>query len=120
MTKDDELLDEARQYCDANTGEVLRRIPEELMQKLRKAKLARGIPGKASKHTDSYATWYVFLNSDIRADVMNAWRVACAAKKQKGRAAAEAAKAQSRSTGKSGRSGNQGMKKLVERRKPRP
>ena len=39
------LLDEARRYCDQKTGEVVQRIPEELMDKLRAAKLARGIPG---------------------------------------------------------------------------
>ena len=34
MDNVDQLLNEARGFCDPSTGEVLQRIPEELMQKL--------------------------------------------------------------------------------------
>ena len=101
MSKDDQLLDEARGFCDASTGEVLQRIPEELMQKLRKAQLARGVPGKANKQTDSYATWFVFFNSDIRDHVMSEWRMNAQAKKRKRRRGKGAAQTPSQSTKKS-------------------
>lgn len=82
MSEDQKLLDEARRFCDPTTGEVLRRIPEELMNKLREAKLARGIPGKRSRRTETYATWFVFLNSEIGNRVLAEWRKAKAARKR--------------------------------------
>jgi len=45
MKEHEQLLDEARNFCNQTTGEVLDRIPEELMNRLRAAKLARGVPG---------------------------------------------------------------------------
>ena len=66
----EELLNEARAFCDPTSGEVVERIPETLMEKLRAAQLARGIPGKRSEQTQSYATWFVFLNSEIRERVL--------------------------------------------------
>ena len=71
MSEDEQLLDEARPFCDAATGEVVERMPEELMQRLRAAKLARGIPGQASQ-----ATWFVFLNSEIHDGVLVEYRKA--------------------------------------------
>jgi len=71
MQSHEELLDEARPFCDSSTGEVLQRIPDELMQRLRAAQLARGIPNRQSAHTQSFATWYVFFNEEIRAQVLN-------------------------------------------------
>ena len=71
---DQELLAAAREYCDPETGEVVRRIPEPLMRKLRDAKLARGIRGKRSSKTDTNATWFVFLNAAIRDTRLQEWR----------------------------------------------
>jgi hypothetical protein len=82
MTEHQQLLDEARRFCDPTTGEVIERMPEELMRELRAAKLARGIPGKPSQRTESYATWFVFLNSEIRDRVLAEWRAANAARKR--------------------------------------
>ena len=82
MSEDQNLVDEARRYCDPTTGEVVQRIPEELMKKLREAKLARGIPGKPSQRTESHATWFVFLDSEIRDRVLPEWRKANAARKR--------------------------------------
>jgi len=82
MSEYRELLDEARRFCDPTTGEVVRRIPEELMKTLREAKLARGIPGKPSQRTESHATWFVFLNSEIRDRILAEWRKANAARKR--------------------------------------
>ena len=70
MSEHEQLLDEARKFCDPTTGEVVERIPEELMRKLRGAKLTRGIYGKPSKRTQSNATWFVFLSSDIAERVL--------------------------------------------------
>jgi hypothetical protein len=70
MTEQQQLLDAVRGYCDPRTGEVLERIPDELMNKLRAAKLAKGIPRRPSKRTGSSATWYVFLNGDIKDRVL--------------------------------------------------
>jgi hypothetical protein len=36
--------------------------------------LARGIPGRPSKRTGSSATWFVFLNSEIKDRVLALWR----------------------------------------------
>ena len=74
MTEQLDLLEAAREYCDPKTGEVLERIPDELMKQLRAAMLARGIPGRPSKRTGSSATWFVFLNSEIRDRVLAMWR----------------------------------------------
>ena len=74
MTEQQGLLEAAREYCDPKTGEVLERIPDELMKQLRAAMLARGIPGKPSQRTGSNATWFVFLNSEIRDRVLALWR----------------------------------------------
>ena len=76
VSEDEQLLDEARPFCDAATGEVVERMPEELMQRLRAAKLARGIPGQASRRTNSQATWFVFLNSEIHDGVLVEYRKA--------------------------------------------
>jgi hypothetical protein len=80
---EEELLDEARAFCDPETGEVIKRIPEELMQKLRAARLARGIPGRPSERTKSYATWFVFLNDEIRDRVLAEWRKVSTARKRR-------------------------------------
>ena len=82
MSEHKELLDEARKFCDPTTGEVVQHIPEELMKTLREAKLARGIPGKPSQRTESHATWFVFLNSEIGDRVLAEWRKANAARKR--------------------------------------
>ena len=74
MTEQQLLIEAAREYCDPKTGEVLERIPDDLMKQLRAAMLARGIPGKPSKRTGSSATWFVFLNSEIRDRVLALWR----------------------------------------------
>ncbi len=74
MTEQQDLLEAAREYCDPKTGEVLERIPDELMKQLRAAMLAREIPGKPSKRTGSSATWFVFLNSEIKDRVLAMWR----------------------------------------------
>ena len=84
MSEHEQLLDEARSFCDPTTGEVLERIPEELMTRLRGVKLALGIPGKPSQRTQSEATWFVFLNSDIRDRVRAEWRKAKAAQDRLG------------------------------------
>ena len=82
MSEHQLLLDEALQFCDPTTGEVVERIPEDLMQKLRAAKLARGIPGTPSQRTESFATWFVFLNAEIRERVLAEWRKANAARRR--------------------------------------
>ncbi len=82
MSEHQQLLDEARRFCDPATGEVLERMPEELMKKLRSVNLARGIPGKPSRRTESHATWFVFLNSEIRDRVLLEWRKANAGRKR--------------------------------------
>ena len=74
MTEHQDLLEAAREYCDPKTGEVLERIPDELMKQLRAAMLARGIPGKPSQRTGSSATWFVFLNGEIKDRVLAMWR----------------------------------------------
>ena len=83
MSDDQQLLDEARHFCDATTGEVIERIPDVLMKKLRAAKLARGIPAKPSRRTESHATWFVFLTGEIRDRVLVEWRTANRARKRK-------------------------------------
>ena len=117
MDKVDQLIDEAREFCEPSTGEVLRRIPEELMQKLRAAKLARGIPGKPNKNTGSYATWFVFLNSDIRDHVMGEWRRAQRSLNRKRRQRTAAANALSPSIRNTESAGNQGLKLFGRGRK---
>ena len=83
MNDHQQLLDEARQFCDPTTGEVAERIPEDLMGKLRAAKLARGIPGTRGQRTESYATWFVFLNDEIRERVLAEWRKVSSARKRR-------------------------------------
>jgi len=82
MSEHQELLDEARRFCDPTTGEVVQRIPGKLMKTLREAKLARGISGRPSQRTESHATWFVFLNGEIRDRVLAEWRKANAARKR--------------------------------------
>ena len=76
MKEHERLLDEAQRFCDLDTGEVLERIPEELMSKLRAANLARGVPGKRNERTETYATWFVFLSKGIRERFLEQWREA--------------------------------------------
>lgn len=75
MNEQQHLLDEALRFCDPSTGEVVELIPEELMKRLRAAKLAIGIPGVGSR-TQARAKWIVFLNADIRAQAVTQWREA--------------------------------------------
>ncbi len=82
VSEDEQLLDEARPFCDSASGEVIERMPEELMKKLRAGKLARGIRGKPSRRTESHATWFVFLNSEIQDRVLLEWRKANATRKR--------------------------------------
>ena len=70
MTEQQPLLEAAQEYCNPKTGEVLERIPDELMTQLRAAMLARGIRGKPSQRTGTSATWFVFLNSEIKDRVL--------------------------------------------------
>ena len=90
MTEHEELLREARNFCDPTTGEVLQRIPGELMNKLRAAKLARGVPGRRSERTETCATWFVFLSDDIRAQVLVKWRESNRQRRQRRAAVTEA------------------------------
>ena len=90
MKEHEQLLGEARDFCDATTGEVLQRIPDELMNKLRAAKLARGVPGKRSERTETYATWFVFLSDGIREQVLAKWREANRQRRHRHTAAAKA------------------------------
>jgi hypothetical protein len=74
MPDHQDLLDEARPYCDASTGEVLERIPDDLMRRLRAARLARGVPRLKNQNTQTQATWYVFLTDQIREQITVACR----------------------------------------------
>ncbi|MGE0760432.1 MAG: hypothetical protein AB7F89_12050 [Pirellulaceae bacterium] len=71
-----DLLGEVREFCNPTTGEVLQRIPDDTMQRLRAAKLARGVPRCKSDNTHTNATWYVFLTDDIRQRVLAEIRAA--------------------------------------------
>lgn len=73
MNEHQHLLDEASKFCNPTTGEVVELIPEELMRRLRDAKLAIGIPGKGSL-TTARAKWIVFLNAEIRDQGLAQWR----------------------------------------------
>ena len=64
MSKDEQLLDEARVFCDPSTGEVLKRIPEELMQKLRMAQLARGVEVEVMYELGEWAFVEFWRSSD--------------------------------------------------------
>ena len=75
MNEHQHLLDEAGKFCNPTTGEVVELIPEELMRRLRDAKLAIGIPGKSSL-TATRAKWIVFLNTEIREQSLTQWREA--------------------------------------------
>jgi len=116
-----ELLDEARRFCDPETGEIIERIPGELMEKLRAAKLARGVPGRPSEHTQSYATWFVFLNGEIRDRVLAEWRSVSATRKRgrrKGTATDTATRSPEANTqSEAGRPTRRGLKGFRERRK---
>ena len=119
MRNHEQLLDEARQFCDPKTGEVVQRIPDELMQKLREAQLARGIPGRRSSRTDSHATWFVFLTDDIRDQFLDEWRAVKRTRKRS-RGTVEKANSQpssedSPATPAQGKS--RGLKQFVQRRK---
>jgi hypothetical protein len=75
MSEHQSLLDEARKYCDPNTGEVIKLIPKELMTQLRSAKLAVGIWGRQCR-TATSAKWFVFFNDEIRDQALSEWREA--------------------------------------------
>lgn len=90
MKEHEQLLEEAGAFCHPTTGEVLQRIPEELMNRLRAAKLARGVPGRRSDRTDTHATWFVFLSDDIGEQVLAKWRDANRQRKHRHTAAAKA------------------------------
>ena len=68
------LLEQAEPYCDAATGEVLKRMPAELMQQLREAKLAVGVGSRPSERTETSATWFVFFSDEIRQTALAASR----------------------------------------------
>lgn len=76
MQLHEDLLNQARPFCNPETGEVVRRLPDEIMQQLRAAKLARGIPCRRSQNTQTYATWFVFFNDQIRDRVLREFREA--------------------------------------------
>lgn len=76
VMSDSKLLSQARSYCDPETGEVVKRIPDRLMRQLRDANLARGVPGRHSEATKSHATWFVFLNDNVRDLRLKEWRAA--------------------------------------------
>ncbi len=76
MQAHQDLLNQARPFCNPSTGEVVQRLPDELMQQLRAAKLTRGIPGCRSQHTQTYATWFVFFSDQIRDRVLLEFREA--------------------------------------------
>lgn len=99
-----QFLDEARQFCDAH-GEVVQRIPDELMARLRQAKLARGIPGRPSSRTGTRATWFVFFSDVIRDRVLAERRVA-------GKQAASSRKEQRAEPGV-----GKGLKRFLQQRK---
>jgi hypothetical protein len=90
MQSHQELLNQARPFCDPSTGEVVQRIPDELMQQLRAAKLAKGIPGGNNHNTQTHATWFVFLTDQIRDRALLGFREANRMQKQgqRGRKAA--------------------------------
>jgi hypothetical protein len=73
MDERERLLNEARKFCDPVSGEVVERIPDDLMQRLRAARLAVGIRGEETLIATS-AKWFVFLNDDIRDHVSPRWR----------------------------------------------
>ncbi len=75
MNEHQSLLDEARSFCNPTTGEVITLIPEELMGRLRAAKLAVGIAGESSQTTTN-AKWIVFLDDEIREQALTRWREA--------------------------------------------
>ena len=122
MTEQERLLEAAREYCDPETGEVLERIPDELMAQLRAAMLARGIRGKPSQRTGSSATWFVFLNSEIKDRVLAMWRRPKRAAKRgpvkdargKGTAGEEAPKVGSKDS----HGASQGLGRFLNRKKP--
>ena len=121
MTEQQRLLEAAREYCDPETGEVLERIPDELMAQLRAAMLARGIPGKPSQRTGSSATWFVFLNSEIKDRVLAMWRRPKRAAKRgpakDARAEGTVGVAATRAGSKHSHGGSQGLGRFLNRKK---
>ena len=122
MSDNAQLLEQAQKFCDAETGEVIERIPEELMKELRQAKLARGVPGNRSKKTDSFATWYVFFTDEIRDRVMKEWRDAN--RSRKGKSGKPADKKPAKTGNRSGGSkpqhrpkASKGLSQFMQRRK---
>ena len=122
MNEHEQLLDDARKFCEPTTGEVVECIPEELMMKLRAAELARGIPGKRSERTQSYATWFVFFNNEIRDRVLTEWRKAKTARKRRPVKGAQSKPATHpsafESQSKSRSSTHRGLKEFRQRTKP--
>ena len=119
MKEHEQLLDEARNFCNQTTGEVLQRISEEMMNRLRAAKLARGVPGRRNERTETYATWFVFLSDDIRDQVLAKWREAHRLRRQRN-AAATKAKLEPVAAGppsESRESSNRGLQEFQQRKK---
>ena len=60
------LIEKVRPYCDVNTGRVIKPVPKELMDELRRLHLAIGIMmGRPCPYTEASAWWFVFLTPDI-------------------------------------------------------
>ena len=114
------LLEEAREFCDPVTGEVINRIPDELMSRLRAAKLARGIHGVPSKHTVAGATWFVFLNAEIRDRVLAERRVQAASRRRRSQAGEQSGPTHSLpgTPAASGIPSQRGLKAFRQRRTP--
>lgn len=68
------LLDSVREYCDVETGRVLRSIPSDLMSELRRYRLAAGVHLGACGPTGHRATWFVYFDARIQAKVERAIR----------------------------------------------
>ena len=120
MSSNEELLEQARPFCDFETGEVLKRLPEDLMQKLRAAKLARGIPGKSSDKTETFATWYVFFTTEIQDKILLEWRSANRMRKKSRASAGDAPPAKparSSKPAKPAKPASRGLKQFRESRK---
>jgi hypothetical protein len=90
MQAHEDLLNEAGPFCNPSTGEVVQRLPDELMRRLRDANLARGIPRQRSGNTQTYATWFVFFTDEIKERVMREFRQANQKRKRKSKSKAGA------------------------------
>ena len=119
MKEHEQLLDEARNFCNQTTGEVLERIPEEMMNRLRAAKLARGVPGRRNERTETYATWFVYLSDDIRDQVLGKWREANRLRRQRNAAATKAKlePVAADPPSESRESSNRGLQEFLQRKK---